>query len=108
MTSSWQDCETSNPAAFTVSLLVLTKMIETGISIASSSRGDGIDFFQIPEHFHTRTVQTVQVEPIETYLDCIRPGVIEVAKPADKCFHIPVTPHPNRESGEDRKCLRGR
>src|SRR5258706_11940382 len=42
----------------TVSLLILTKMIETRIAITSSPRGAGIDFFQIPEHFHARTVQT--------------------------------------------------
>ncbi len=91
----------------TVSLLVPAKMIETRVAITSSLRAAGIDLFQIPDHFLARTVQTIQVESVETYLNCIsRPGVIVLAKPTDECFHIAVAPHPHRESREGRKRLR--
>ena len=40
-----------------ISLLVVSKMIETGIALASSPRRVGIELFQITDHLITRTIQ---------------------------------------------------
>ena len=81
-------------------------MLETGVTVAGSFRGCGVDFRQITENCFDRGVQAIKIKTIETYFGrTIRKRSVVVAQPLDKIEHDPVAPHPGRKPLETSQCF---
>src|SRR5258707_2518133 len=100
----------SEAGGVSVRLRVLAEVFKAGIAIARTSSRFGINFLQEVEHCTRRSVQAIEIEPVET---CLPPVlwqlIVVLAQPRDKLQHVSVPPHPCRkplEGIEGLDCLR--
>src|SRR5581483_1407281 len=78
---------------------VLSELLETAVVMARAPCRFGVDIAQVSEHRFDRSVQTVEVESIESTLSVFKYLLVIVfAQPANEIEHVGVSPHPLRKT----------
>jgi hypothetical protein len=81
-------------------------MIETCISLAGTRDAVRIHLFKIGEDRFDRSMQTVEIETVETngFMIC-RQEIIVSTKPPDEVEDVGISPHPGWEASETAKSV---
>src|SRR6185312_4321123 len=95
----------AEPRGVSVGLFIFAKVIKAGVAFASPSCSSRVHLFQIAHDLAARSVQTVEIESVETCVICSTLPFVVLAKPSDKFSDNAVPPHPGRESGKAAKSL---
>src|SRR5919109_2059542 len=85
----------------TVSLRILTKMLETRVALARTFGCPRVDLVKIREDCADRRVQAIEVETVEAHLcGALRQRVVVPTQPADEVEDVSVAPHPGGKALE--------
>src|SRR5271166_6394432 len=82
-------------------------MVETGVAGACTSRGHWMDLLEIADHILHRSMQAVEIQPVETGLAAMLRSTASIVgpHPLDELTDVGGAPHPRGETLESAQRL---